>query len=361
MTHVRQGALVGFGNVAAYGHLPGWCARSDFRIGAVADPDPQRRAAAAAALAGVRTYAAIEELLAAEQLAFVDVASPPAFHAAAVIGAAAHGLHVLCEKPLTTRLSDYLRMRTAVGAAGTVLHTVHNWKHSDGFRAARRWLAEGAIGALRRVSFEVLRNGCAATTAANWRIDPSVGGGGILVDHGWHTFYLLTSLVGERPCRIRATVERARFANVAVEDTARCVVDFPTCVAEIHLTWAASRRCTRWEFEGSRGALRIEDDRLILESPRLHHEERLGSALSAGSHHPEWFAGVLDEFAREIDAPSARGANLMEAELCVLMLSLAYESSADDSRPRDIPAHMPWPEEAAPCREHRDHPTADGG
>jgi hypothetical protein len=39
----------------------------------------------------------------------------------------------------------------------------------------------------------------------------------------------------------------------------------------------------------------------------------LTTALSAGSHHPEWFGGVVDAFRNELDDPAARGTNQAEA------------------------------------------------
>jgi len=97
MTPSRHGAIIGFGNVAANGHLPGWRERSDFDIVAVAEPDPQRRALAIELIPGVRTYADSAALLRQERLDFVDIASPPALHAPAIVAAAHAGLHVLCE------------------------------------------------------------------------------------------------------------------------------------------------------------------------------------------------------------------------------------------------------------------------
>jgi hypothetical protein len=64
--------------------------------------------------------------------------------------------------------------------------------------------------------------------------------------------------------------------------------------------------------------------------------------LSAGSHHPEWFAGVVDSFRQEIDDPGTRGANQAEAEWCLLMLNRAYASGARDSRPMVIPQPPEW-------------------
>ena len=337
MTAARQGAIIGFGNVAVHGHLPQWRQRDDFRIVAVADSDPQRLALVERLLPGLRTYGRAEELLRRERLDFVDVATPPALHAPAIIAAADAGVHVLCEKPLCTSLPEYRAVRAAVRRAGVVLHTVHNWKYSDAFRSVQQLLGEGRLGQLSMISFDTARNGWAASRDG-WRSCASIAGGGILVDHGWHAFYLLLALANQRPSRIRATLERRRYVDADVEDTAACAIAFPSLAAEVRLTWAAAERRTCWRLIGDAGQLTVVDDELLMQSAGSLERRRLAVPLSAGSHHPEWFGGVVDAFRRELDDPAARGGNQAEAELCQLLLSLAYASGADKSRPLDVPA-----------------------
>jgi hypothetical protein len=70
---------------------------------------------------------------------------------------------------------------------------------------------------------------------------------------------------------------------------------------------------------------------------------RFESSLSEGSHHPEWFGAVIDDFVAEIEDPRRRGRNLAEAALCVQLTALAYESSARGGVPLEIPAPAPTP------------------
>lgn len=347
MTVQYQGAILGFGNVAANGHLPGWRDRRDFHIVAVSDPDPQRRALAASLLPGVRAYADAAELLRREALDFVDIAAPPALHAPLMIAAAAAGVHVLCEKPLVVSLPDYCAVHTAGRRAGIVLHTVHNWKYSEAFQVVQRMVGAGTLGALTAISFDTARNGCAAASGDNWRVQAAMAGGGILVDHGWHAFYLMLAFANQTPQRIRAALERRRYLDAEVEDTASCTVNFQSLVGEIRLTWAADERRTRWRLVGTDGELLVDDDRLVLRGKHTEEVRRLATALSAGSHHPEWFIGVIDSFRRELDDPAVRGANQAEAEQCVLLLSLAYASGAQGARTLDVPLSDCWIAEQA--------------
>jgi predicted dehydrogenase len=323
----RRGAIVGFGNVAEKGHLPGWLSCRGFEIVAVAEPSPERRAVAAKLLPAAALYSGMEELFARQALDFVDIASPPAFHCNAIIAAARVGAHILCEKPLATSAAEYHHARRAVEAAGVVLHTVHNWKHSEAFRLLLGLVKDGTLGPLKHLRFETERNGW-SVSENDWRVQRSVAGGGILVDHGWHNLYLALALAARNPRSIAATLERRRYVTAEIEDTASCRIDFDELTAEIHLTWAAERRRTRWTVGGDRGRVVVDDDAVEIDCGSERTARRLAASLSAGSHHADWFPGVLDAFRDEIADPRRCGANRHEAEWVLTLLEGGYASAA---------------------------------
>jgi predicted dehydrogenase len=336
----RRTALLGFGHVAEHGHLPAWLTRQDFTIVAVAEPDPARRAVAAERLPGAHIYDDAARLLAAESIDAVDIAAPPALHAPLAVAAARAGAHVLCEKPLATTLDDFRAMRAAARDAEVALVTVHNWKHSAQFGRLATLLGEGAVGRPQRIRLETIRAGRAVSVGSAWRGDAALAGGGILVDHGWHALYLLLGLANERPSAIRATVERRRYTGADVEDTASCEVDFPSLRGEIFLTWAGDARATRWQVQGSDGRVTLADDRGTIEAHGSARPLTFDGSLSEGSHHPDWFGAVIDDFAAEIDDSRRRGRNLAEAECCVLLTALAYASSAQGGEALPVPREL---------------------
>jgi predicted dehydrogenase len=339
----RRTALLGFGHVAEHGHLPAWLARTDFAVVAVAEPNETRRAAAQACLPQAHIYRDAAALFAAEAIDAVDIAAPPAWHAPLAGAAARAGAHILCEKPLATSLDDYRAMRDAAHAAGVVLHTVHNWKHSEQFTRLAALLGAGAVGRPQRIRLETIRNGRAASVGSEWRGDAAVAGGGILVDHGWHALYLLLGLAGERPRSIAATVERRRYTDADVEDTAECRIEFPSVHGEISLTWAGERRSTQWQVDGSEGRIVLADDGGEVEQDGARRALRFAGSLSIGSHHPDWFNAVIDELAAEIEHPAQRGRNLAEAECCALLTALAYASSARGGATLRVPERLDDP------------------
>jgi predicted dehydrogenase len=248
------------------------------------------------------------------------------------------GLHVLCEKPLVCKPERLSALARLAAAADRVLYTVHNWLHAPIIQKVRELVWQGVIGQVKRCLWQTLRTQPAAIAdaqAGNWRLDPAMAGGGILVDHGWHVVYVLHEGLGQAPSRIGAQLETRRFLQWPLEDTATIWFEFPSTTAEVFLTWASDVRRIWAELEGTRGTIRVEDGTLVLfQSSPKRREQRWSCppALSEGSHHPDWFAGVASGFVAEVRDATVRGVNLAEAALCVTLLSLAQESSQRGGR-----------------------------
>ncbi len=338
-----RGALIGFGNVAANGHVPGWLARPDIEIVAVSDTNEARRSEAERLLPHAHWYDSSETLLAKERLDFVDICTPPSGHANLVRAALQQRLHVLCEKPLVTRPEDLAELSILAKSVRRVLYTVHNWHHAPIIEFVRDLLHRGEIGPISRCVWQTLRTKPAVAVAGqlgNWRLDPLVAGGGVLFDHGWHALYVILSWLEQKPTAISAKLETRRHVDSILEDTATVHVQFPRATAELFLTWAADERRNVVEITGDRGMIRAENDSVKLSLNGAREGGRrwmLGSSLSEGSHHPEWFSGVVQGFLTEIADDTVRGRNFAEAALCVDMLALAQLSSRENGTWLPIP------------------------
>jgi len=329
-TRRRRGALVGIGNVAVHGHLPGWRARRDCEIVAATDASPARRTECRTELPAARWHDSVESLLAGETLDFVDICTPPSSHAALIEAALARGLHVLCEKPLVGAPDELARLAGLARAAGVVLHTVHNWHHAPLVRATDAAIRAGRIGQVREVVWQTLRTQPAAAVAGDaWRVDPAIAGGGVLTDHGWHVSYVIPRWVGEAPAAVSARLETRRHHRFAVEDTATVRLHFERAVADVLLTWAADTRENQARVIGSDGRIEIEDDTLVVIRDGTVERRACPPALSDGSQHPDWFGAVAEEFLGRLEAGEGGAAspNLDEAAVCVAIECLARESS----------------------------------
>jgi predicted dehydrogenase len=338
-----RGAIIGLGNVAIHGHLPGWLARRDIEIVAGTDTDAARERELRSPFPQARWYESLDALLAGATLDFVDICTPPATHTDLIRTALRRGLHVLCEKPLVTRPADLNGIATLVGTNDRVLYTVHNWHQAPVVRKVSELLRQGAIGEIRGCAWQTLRTqpaGGGESRMRNWRTDPGMAGGGVLMDHGWHAFYVLSEWLGQMPTGINAHLETRRHIEWPVEDTATVQLQFPAATAEIFLTWASDVRGNWARLEGTRGEIRLEDDAVVLISRPTGSEQRWACppALSRGSYHPDWFAGVASEFIAEVTGRSAvRGASLAEASLCAMLVTLAQASSRQGGVPVPVP------------------------
>ena len=329
---MQRGAIIGLGNVALHGHLPGWRRRRDVEIVAVTDARPEQHALVSAHAPGAHWYTTSAELLAEASVDFVDICTPPSSHAPLIRQALERGCHVLCEKPLVSAPDDLAPLAWLAEKTGRVLHTVHNWHHAPIVRRTADLIREGQIGRVEHVIWHTLRTRPASAgdeRTGNWRVDPAVAGGGVLSDHGWHVFYIVQRWVGEPPVSVSARLERRRHTAWDVEDTASVRVAFSEATAEILLTWASDVRRNWAEVGGTAGTLELHDDTLVLKSdgPGADSSWSCPPPMSDGSHHPDWFDAVATEFLAEATGAAPRGANLAEARLCVELEQAARESS----------------------------------
>ncbi|HEY8274668.1 MAG TPA: Gfo/Idh/MocA family oxidoreductase [Pseudolabrys sp.] len=323
-----RGAFIGFGNVAAKGHLPGWQSVKDVRIVAAADAVAAQGRAFLEACPGGQWHKTVDELLSDKALDFVDICTPPSSHAALIKRALDARLHVLCEKPLATRIEDAQAITAAAAGSGRVVHTVHNWLKAPICDRISALVDEGAVGTVRTVRWQTLRTEPAVTVTSdgtNWRADPAVAGGGILFDHGWHALYCVVRWLGV-PRAVSALLEKRRFREWPIEDTATVTLDRENGSAQIYLTWSAEERANHIAVEGDRGRIEVADDVVVLKSNKDEQRWSCPPPLSQGSHHRDWFVGVAEDFQRA--AVGGGKGNLDEALLCAQLIDLAQRSSA---------------------------------
>jgi predicted dehydrogenase len=317
-----KGAIVGFGEVARNGHWPAYASSREVEIVAVVDRTAERRKVAQESLPSVATFSTLEELAAGAEIDFVDICTPPALHGEPMLDALARGWHVLCEKPFLLDLSELEKVRSLARERGCAVVPVHNWKYAPIVRRATEILRAGAIGELRGVEIETLRvEDCAAADPdrPNWRRDPAIAGGGVLMDHGWHAIYLARQWFGTEPTEVHASLHRTTPAGA--EDEATLTLVFPSGQAKIFVTWRADVRRNTMRLVGERGEIAIDDDTLRVGDESIRFE----SALSAGSHHADWFASMLPDVIASFGEPKLSLQAFEEAALCLSVIRRAYQ------------------------------------
>jgi predicted dehydrogenase len=330
-----RGAISGFGEVAAQAHLAGWRARPDVTIVAVHDPVSARRHQAINLVRNVRVYDDLELMLTGEALDFVDIASPPAFHANTVRLALEANINVLVEKPLCLEPAEFAELAGLAARKRRVLMCVHNWKHSPAYRRAHELVMAGRLGALRYVSLVRLRQGpaggggIAGAGGERWRLDARTGGG-ILIDHGWHVLYLAQWLMGGvAPVSVSARLQLRPGTNV--DEIADLRLEFPgMALAYSHMSWRAPVRRTSAVIYGEDAILEIKGDDLFLTGRSGGVEDHSVSDSADDSYHASWFSGVASDFETALQAGVGSGLirdNQAEAKMAVEVISAARRSN----------------------------------
>ncbi len=323
---VLKGAIIGFGHIAANGHVPAYKNCSDVEIYAVCDSCVERRSINERLLNGSRFYTSIQELFDKEPVDFVDVATPPAMHSGFILEALSRKKHVLCEKPLVLGSKELVQIREKIEESHCQVVTVHNWRYSPIMQEISRVVRGGRLGKPLEVEYLVTRVKPSIAVSSgddenNWRLDPKVAGGGILVDHGWHAFYLVNEWVGEQPVALECRLENRKFHQIPVEDTAEVLLIYPSGArARLFFTWAGKRRENVVKIRGELGSLICPDRSIQVENGSGSCSVKFEEALSEGSHHPDWYSGVLEEFLREVREESFAGRNFKEAASCLNIL-----------------------------------------
>jgi len=325
-----RGAVVGFGNMAEKGHLPGWLKERRVSLVAVCELTPKRRRRAKQLLPDVRIYRSQDELFAHESLDFVDICTPPTSHAELVIDALRQGVHVLCEKPFVGTRRELQAVRRLSSQQNRIAFPVHNWKDAPVLAKAIGWVRKGLIGRVLHSEFHTLRFR-PAVGLTPWRSEKEAsGGGGIFTDHGWHGIYLLLNFHADRPRTVSAWMypSPSPSGQGQAEHTAHVLLGFRDATASLFLTWKADRRHNSARIYGEGGVLVLDDDRVVLRPRKgATRVATYRHPLSHGSHHPEWFGPVLGRFLRAIKDRRLATAELEEASLCLEITHRGYASA----------------------------------
>ena len=346
-----SGAIVGFGFISSHGHLPAYLERSkrkdDVEIIAIADLSEARRKIAHQALPFARIYENYEELIKQEaaNLDFIDISTPPCDHATIAHAALSAGLHVLCEKPLTTTLKDAESLIEHAMKEKRVLFPAHNYKHAPVVRAIQEVIDSGKIGEVRSITLNTFRNTHAKGVSewnSNWRRTHAWSGGGIAMDHGSHSFYLMFDWMKNYPTSITAKMSNQSSDQYDTEDNFSAVLTFPNGLAHCHLTWTAGVRKVIYTIQGTKGAITVDDDEMQIAiqkntngpdiaqgAVRWETENKNISSDWMDASHVSWFNALFDEFVQTVQNRNFVSKEAEEAYRCIEIISQAYESSGN--------------------------------
>ncbi len=366
---VRLG-MVGGGKDAFIGDVHRIASRIDDRFELVAgalSATPQKAQDSGEALGLARIYSDFQAMAQAEAgrddgIEAVSIVTPNHVHYAAAKAFLDVGIHVICDKPLTSTLEDAKRLVAAAEASDALFILTHNYTGYPMIRHAREMIAGGEVGNIRVVQVEYAQDWLTVEQdfkQAAWRTDPAQSGaGGSTGDIGTHAFNLACFVTGLEVDSLAADIQ-AFVPGRQVDDNAHVMLRFAGGARG--MLWSSqvapgNENTLRLRIYGDKGGLEWaqEDPNYLWFTPfgepkRLITRNGAGSGNAAGRlsrippGHPEGylegFANIYREAADAIVA--ARTGSLPDGDVIyptvrdglkgVQFVSACVSSSASDA------------------------------
>ncbi len=339
---IRYG-MVGGGQGAFIGGVHRLAARmdGDFVLVAGALSSDTARAMASGAELGLdpaRCYASFTEMARAEAkrpdgIEAVAIVTPNNVHYPAAKAFLEAGIHVICDKPLTSSLADAKKLAALVRKTGRVFVLTHNYTAYPMVRQAREMVAKGKLGDIRLVQAEYPQDwltedaAAAGSKQALWRTDPKqTGVGGASGDIGTHAYNLARFVSGLELAELAADLD-AFVPGRQVDDNLNVLLRFKAvgkAPAAKGMIWASqvapgNENALRLRIYGTKGGLEwAQADPNYLWYTPFGQPKQLMTRAGAGatqaaarvtrvpSGHPEGylegFATIYQEAARAIRA-----------------------------------------------------------
>lgn len=237
-----------------HGHVAGFfnaaLKRKDVEIAGIAEPDRAlfEKYAAQYHLDPALYFPSLSEMISKAHPTAVVLYTNTFDHRRAVEECAAHGVHVMMEKPLAVSYRDALAMSAAArkGNIHVLVNYETTWYASN--KAAFELLRKGALGDLRKV---VVHDGHQGPKEINvqpeffkWLTDPKLNGAGALFDFGCYGADLATWLAnGQAPETVTAVTQQVKpDIYPRVDDEADVILKYPKAIAILQASW-------NWPFD----------------------------------------------------------------------------------------------------------------
>jgi 1,5-anhydro-D-fructose reductase (1,5-anhydro-D-mannitol-forming) len=213
---------------------------------------------------GLKWYPTESELFADETIDAVFIATTNTTHVPIALSALSAGKHVICEKPMSTNVSDAQKV-IALAAEKNLSVAINHMMQFNSYNVKAADLVKGgAIGAVNDAVFH-MEFGLALdpVTSKAWRCAAGEERGGPIGDVASHCFYSLEFVLGS-PIVSLSAVYFPKITKTAVEDGAVIRVKLANGLnASVRVSFCDARGCERamvsnmgYEVYGNAGVIR---------------------------------------------------------------------------------------------------------
>ena len=213
---------------------------------AICDASQERLETIGRAFPSVRLETSLEDALARPDVHAAVVCTPASTHHAVARACLAQGVHVLVEKPMTTRTADADELIGIADRGGHVLMVGHTFVFNAGIRKMKEYVDRADFGSVyylyaRRTGLGPIRS----DVDAIWDLAP-------------HDLSIFQALLGTSPLRVSAV--GACLLSDAREDVGFVTLTYPGgIVALVHVSWADPNKTREVVVVGSQKRIVFND------------------------------------------------------------------------------------------------------
>lgn len=249
----------------------------------------------------------------------VLICTPPVTHREIAIWFLEKGIHVLCEKPLALDSESALAMVAAAEGSGAKFTMASKFRYVDDIKKAKSIVESGILGEL--ILFENTFAGH-VDMSSRWNSDPSISGGGVMIDNGTHSVDIARYLLG--PLAEIQAVEGNRIQDLQVEDTVRMFARSEKGVmASIDLSWSLNKQQPYFaSLYGADGTVLVGWQ----ESKYRRNSDQDWIVFGEGYDKYKAFTAQLENFAGAIHGDEALTITPVDALASVAVIEVAYEA-----------------------------------
>ena len=319
--------IIGCGKIAQVRHIPEYLDNPNAKLTGLYDLNLQR-AKDLAEKYDCKFYESIEEMLADPEIDAVSVCVANHVHAEITIAALKAGKHVLCEKPMATKLKDCQMMVDTAEQMSKKLMIGQNQRFAKAHAEAKKLIERGDIGSVLTFKTTFGHGGPETWSVdagpQNWFFDKKRAAMGAMADLGVHKTdliqYLLNDTVEETTAKVTTLDKKDSNGNlIGVDDNAICIYKMKSgIIGTMTASWTYyGEEDNSTIIYGTEGMLKIyHDPKYCIELIRKDGGKVFYDIDQIQTNDNQTKSGIIDAFVESVEndtEPAVPGKSVLSA------------------------------------------------
>ena len=319
--------IIGCGKIAQVRHIPEYLDNPNAKLTGLYDLNLQR-AKELAEKYDCKSYESVEEMLTDPEIDAVSVCVANHVHAEITIAALKAGKHVLCEKPMATKLKDCQMMVDTAEQMSKKLMIGQNQRFAKAHAEAKKLIERGDIGSVLTFKTTFGHGGPETWSVdagpQNWFFDKKRAAMGAMADLGVHKTdliqYLLNDTVEETTAKVMTLDKKDSNGNlIGVDDNAICIYKMKSgIIGTMTASWTYyGEEDNSTIIYGTEGMLKIyHDPKYCIELIRKDGGKVFYDIDQIQTNDNQTKSGIIDAFVESVEndtEPAVPGKSVLSA------------------------------------------------